>query len=88
MFLFNENLQIIKKNLCFFLCQVAIEFVTFWDKGFGKFNWIIIKNVFIIIFGVLALVFGSKDAIEGIIEEFFSEKASNPVPFNGTFANQ
>lgn len=70
------------------LIPVAIEFVTFWDKGFGKFNWIIIKNVFITIFGILALVFGSKDAIEGIIKVFFSETASNPDSFNATYANQ
>lgn len=48
--------------------QVAIEMVTYWDSGFGPFNWIIYKNIFVTIFGVLALVFGSKSAIEAIVD--------------------
>lgn len=47
--------------------QVAIEFVTYWDSGFGPCNWIILKNIVVCLFGVFALVFGSKDAINGII---------------------
>lgn len=49
------------------MCPVFIEVITFWSKGFGKFNWKIAKNVIIIAVGFLALVFGSKSAIEEII---------------------
>lgn len=41
--------------------------VTYWEEGFGKWNWIIWKNILVAIFGVLALVFGSKSAVEEII---------------------
>lgn len=50
------------------LVPVFIEMITYWDQGFGKFNWIIWKNVIVCIFGVLALIFGSKDAIADIIK--------------------
>lgn len=47
--------------------QVAIEMVTYWDEGFGKWNWIIIKNVVVVVFGIMALIFGSMSAIKEII---------------------
>lgn len=67
---------------CFVQFQVAIEFVTYWDSGFGPYNWVILKNVIVIVFGTLALVFGSKDAIEGIMKEVFSGSS----PSNATIA--
>lgn len=50
------------------LVPVMIEMITDWDNGFGKYNWIIWKNVIVCAFGILALVFGSKDAILDIIK--------------------
>ncbi|XP_055621302.1 proton-coupled amino acid transporter-like protein pathetic isoform X1 [Toxorhynchites rutilus septentrionalis] len=50
------------------LIPILIEMVTYWDQGFGKFNWIIWKNVLVSIFGIIALVFGSKTSIEDIIK--------------------
>jgi len=52
------------------LVPVFIEVVTFWDKGFGKFNWRLWKNVIVVIAGLAALIFGSKSAIEDIIKEY------------------
>jgi proton-coupled amino acid transporter len=52
------------------MVPVMIEVLTFWDKGFGKFNWKIVKNVIIVLTGVLALIFGSKSAIQDIIGLF------------------
>ncbi|XP_015122379.1 proton-coupled amino acid transporter-like protein pathetic isoform X2 [Diachasma alloeum] len=52
------------------LIPVAIEIITYWDIGFGKYNWMIMKNVVIVFIGVMALIFGSKDAMEGIIETY------------------
>lgn len=52
------------------LIPVAIEIITYWDVGFGKFNWIIVKNVFIVFIGVMALIFGSKDAFADIISAY------------------
>lgn len=52
------------------MCPVFIEVVTFWDKGFGRFNWKIGKDVIIVLVGILALIFGSKSAIEDIIRMY------------------
>ncbi|XP_055377112.1 proton-coupled amino acid transporter-like protein pathetic [Condylostylus longicornis] len=49
------------------LLPVFIEMVVYWDDGFGKYNWIIWKNIVITIFGVLALIFGSLSAIKDIM---------------------
>ncbi|XP_055596083.1 proton-coupled amino acid transporter-like protein pathetic isoform X2 [Uranotaenia lowii] len=50
------------------LIPIVIELATYWEQGFGKFNWIIWKNVFVCFFGIVALVFGSKSSIEDIIK--------------------
>lgn len=50
------------------LIPVLIETVTYWEQGFGKFNWIVWKNVIVCFFGGIALIFGSKGAIEDIIK--------------------
>jgi solute carrier family 36 (proton-coupled amino acid transporter) len=52
------------------LVPVFIEMVTYWDQGFGKFNYIIWKNVIVCLFGLLALYFGSKDAIIDIMKVY------------------
>lgn len=56
------------------LVPVFIETVTYWDVGFGRFNWVAMKNVIICIIGLLALVFGSRSSINEIIKEFFTEE--------------
>jgi len=50
------------------LVPVLIEMVTYWDEGFGKWNWMLWKNLIVCIFAMLALVFGSKDAVKDIID--------------------
>lgn len=57
------------------LVPVFIETVTYWEQGFGKWNWVIWKNVVVVLFGLLALWFGSKDAISDIAKMYSSEKA-------------
>lgn len=49
------------------LFPVILETTTFWDKGFGRFNWRIWKNVFISFLGIFALIFGTKSSIEEIV---------------------
>lgn len=44
-----------------------IEIITFWDKGFGKYSWILWKDIFIMIFGLLGFAFGSYVSIWNII---------------------
>uniref|UniRef100_A0A336M521 CSON009115 protein n=1 Tax=Culicoides sonorensis TaxID=179676 RepID=A0A336M521_CULSO len=57
--------------LCFsilgLIMPVLIEFATYWDDGFGKFNWLVWKNLLLLAFGVFALIFGTKDAIRDIL---------------------
>lgn len=48
------------------LAPVGIEMVVLWNVGFGRFNWIVIKNIVITIVGILALLFGTKSAINDI----------------------
>lgn len=55
------------------LIPVFIEMITYWDQGFGKYNWVIIKNVIVCLFGMMALIFGSKDAIIEIIKMYGPE---------------
>lgn len=52
------------------LVPVFIEMVTYWESGFGKYNWLVWKNIFVCAFGILALIFGSKDAIKEIMEMY------------------
>ncbi len=75
--------HIFLKKIVFLIQQIAIEFVTYWDQGFGKFNWIVWKNVIVAIFGVFALVFGSKSAIEEIIA-MYTTSPIVPVVLNAT----
>lgn len=49
------------------LIPCFLETVTYWDDGFGKWNWVAWKNVVLCIFGLLALFFGSHGAILEII---------------------
>lgn len=70
--------------LCFsflgLIIPVFIEFVTYWDEGFGPGNWIVWKNIVILIFGVLALIFGSYTSILDIIKEYIGDQNLDPFP--------
>ncbi|XP_065206439.1 proton-coupled amino acid transporter-like protein pathetic isoform X1 [Planococcus citri] len=46
---------------------VIIETVVFWEEGFGFLKWKLLKNVFIIVFGVLAMIFGTNSGIQDIL---------------------
>lgn len=61
--------NVLNTNNCndFIHFQVVIELVTFYDIGYGRFNWILYKNFICIAFGLFALVFGSIAAILDII---------------------
>lgn len=43
--------------------------VTDWETGFGAYNWVIWKNVVIVLFGLFALVFGSLSAVNDILQQ-------------------
>ncbi|XP_018320983.1 proton-coupled amino acid transporter-like protein pathetic isoform X2 [Agrilus planipennis] len=63
--------------LCFsiigLMVPVFIEIITFWDKGFGKYNWKIFKDAIVIITGLLALIFGTSSALQDIAALYTSK---------------
>lgn len=67
------------------MVPVAIEVLTFWDKGFGKFNWKFFKNAIVVFIGLLALIFGSKSAILDIVAMYAPSVPTNTtVPLLNT----
>lgn len=56
------------------LFPVVIEIFTYWHDGFGKYSWIIVKNVFIFCVGIIAVVIGTKEAISDIVNLYTVEK--------------
>uniref|UniRef100_A0A6P4FK07 Proton-coupled amino acid transporter 1 isoform X1 n=1 Tax=Drosophila rhopaloa TaxID=1041015 RepID=A0A6P4FK07_DRORH len=52
---------------------VVIELIVHWETGFGKYNWILWKNIVITLCGIGALIFGSLAAINQIVETYNSE---------------
>jgi len=48
------------------IIPIFIEIVTYWDIGFGPCNWVILKNVLVFAFGLLALFFGTYTSLEEI----------------------
>lgn len=68
---------------CFFstlgvIFPVIIEILTYWDQGFGKWNWMIWKNLIIIVFGLIAMVFGAINGISSIAE-LYTEKRFHEI---------
>lgn len=51
-----------------------IEILTFWDIGFGSCYFLIWKNILVVTFGIFALIFGTKDAVAGMIFELNKPK--------------
>lgn len=52
---------------------VYIEVITFWYQGFGRFYWKIWKDIIVILTALTAMIFGTKSAIEDIIELYTKE---------------
>lgn len=44
-----------------------IEIVTFWPVGWGKYNWMLWKDIAILLFGVLGFVFGTYASLAQIL---------------------
>jgi proton-coupled amino acid transporter len=50
------------------IIPIFIEMVIDWDEGFGKYYWVIWKNIICLTFGIIALIFGSMDSIKEILD--------------------
>lgn len=49
------------------LVPVYVETVTYWEDGFGRYYWSLIKNFVIVVIGIMAFVLGTIKAIQDII---------------------
>lgn len=47
----------------------VIEIIVVYDQGFGRFNWILWKNLLIIGFGVLGLVTGTMTSLHDMFKQ-------------------
>lgn len=48
-----------------------IEIITYYERpGFGRFNWVLWKNLLLISFGVIGFITGTYVSIHEIIAEF------------------
>lgn len=52
------------------IAPAFVEVITYWDIGFGRGYYLIWKNVLVLLFGMLALIFGTKDAVVNIVSEY------------------
>ncbi|CAG4984943.1 unnamed protein product [Parnassius apollo] len=52
------------------IAPAFIEIITFWEIGYGPYNYLIWKNILVFLFGMFALVFGTKDAVISIIRVY------------------
>ncbi|XP_075990518.1 solute carrier family 36 member pathetic [Anticarsia gemmatalis] len=55
------------------IAPAFIEVITYWDIGFGATKYIIWKNVLVVIFGLFALIFGTKDAVIEILRVYTAQ---------------
>lgn len=44
-----------------------MEIITFWPVGFGRYNWIMWKDIGILIFGLCGFTFGTYASIAQIL---------------------
>ncbi|KAM3969052.1 solute carrier family 36 member pathetic isoform 1-T2 [Aphomia sociella] len=51
------------------IAPAFIEVITYWDIGFGPCKYLIWKNILVLLFGLFALIFGTKDAVISIISK-------------------
>ncbi|XP_013189259.1 proton-coupled amino acid transporter-like protein pathetic [Amyelois transitella] len=52
------------------IAPAFIEIITYWDIGFGPCKYLIWKNVLVTLFGLFALVFGTREAVSSIIQKY------------------
>lgn len=52
------------------IAPAFIEIITYWDIGFGPGKYLIWKNLLVCVFGMFALIFGTKEAIASIIKMY------------------
>lgn len=53
-----------------FIIPAVINSVALWPNDLGKFRWTLVKDVFLILFGLIALISGTYSSITEIIEMY------------------
>lgn len=54
------------------LVPALMETLVYWEQGYGKWNWIIWKNSIFCLFGMMALIMGTKSALEDIVKIYWN----------------
>ncbi|CAH1398237.1 unnamed protein product [Nezara viridula] len=57
-------------SMCGFFYPALVQTIMKWDDGLGKWNYILWKNGFVILFSIVATLTGSISAIFDIIKEY------------------
>lgn len=52
------------------IAPAFIEVITYWNIGFGPGKYLIWKNILVLLFGLFALIFGTKEAVNDIIRVY------------------
>ncbi|KAJ0179144.1 hypothetical protein K1T71_004856 [Dendrolimus kikuchii] len=52
------------------LTPAIVDTVHKWDRGLGRFNWVLYKNIFISIISLIALFAGSTLSIQSMLQKF------------------
>lgn len=69
------------------MVPIYIEMVTFWDKGFGRYYWKILKNLVVVIAAIMALIFGSQSAVADIVKLYQADSVNGTTFQNLTALN-
>lgn len=46
-----------------------IEIITFWPNGLGKHNWLLWKDLTIMVFGIMGFAFGTFASISQMVDK-------------------
>lgn len=46
-----------------------IEIITFWPNGLGKNNWLLWKDLAIMVFGIMGFVFGTYASVSQMVNK-------------------
>lgn len=57
----------VSSSMVALIAPPIIEMITFWSVGYGRYNWMLWKDVAILIFGLLGFVFGTYTSVAQIL---------------------
>ncbi|KAK9508556.1 hypothetical protein O3M35_006090 [Rhynocoris fuscipes] len=58
-------------SMCGFFYPAVVESVIYWDSGWGRWNWMLWKNIALVLVSIVAAVSGTITSISDIIDQYF-----------------